>query len=74
MTKHDVVFDEEALWGAKRASSHCQHPDSVRFVVSFDDRKRIFAGRFVKGLFWQRLFSIPFGWIGVRTGWGGNYD
>jgi hypothetical protein len=47
-------IDEEALLGAKRASSQ-----SVR--CSFDDRERSFSGRFVKGVFWQRLSSSPFG-------------
>ena len=35
------IFDDVALWGAKRASSQTENPDSVRFVVSFDGREFI---------------------------------
>jgi hypothetical protein len=32
-----------------------------RFVVLFDARECSFPSRFVKAVFWQRLFSSPFG-------------
>jgi hypothetical protein len=48
------IFDEEALLGAKELSHS-------RFIVLFDARERSFPSRFVKGVFWQRLFSSPLG-------------